>query len=224
MTQTLAVIHTTPLTVEPLKALATEMLGEVRVVNFVDDSILPQLADTGGDTGAVDDRLVQYARFAQSVGADVILSACSSVGEVVARMQAAVEIPVVRIDEAMAEEAIRRGARIGVAATVPTTLRPTVALLERKASEAGEPVEFRTRCVDEAYVRLAQGDREGHDALLAEALTELAAETDVVVLAQASMARVLERLSDAERARFLVSPRLGMQRVHAVLQEHKGAS
>ena len=224
MTHTLAVIHTTPLTVEPLKTLADEIVREVRVVNFVDDSILPQLAETGGDTSAVDDRLVQYARFAQGVGADVILSACSSVGEVVAQMQAAVDIPVVRIDEAMAEEAIRRGARIGVAATVPTTLRPTVALLERKAGEAGKPVEFRTRCVDAAYARLAQGDREGHDDLLAEALAELAAETDVVVLAQASMARVLERLSESERQRFLVSPRLGMQRVHAVLQERRGAS
>jgi aspartate/glutamate racemase len=217
--QKLAIIHTTPVTVDSFKALAAEVMPDVRVINFVDDSILPQLAEVGGDTSAVEARLVQYARYAQEVGADVILSACSSVGEVAAKMQDAVRIPVVRIDDAMAEEAVRRGTRIGVAATVPTTLTPTVALLRRKAQEAGIDASFETRCVTEAYERLLAGDREGHDTLLARALAELASSTDVVVLAQASMARVLERLPEEQRTRFLSSPRFGMQRVREALAQ-----
>jgi Asp/Glu/hydantoin racemase len=210
-------------TVEPLKALAAEFIPDVTVVNFVDDSILPQLAERGGNVALVAPRLVQYARFAQEVGAEVILSACSSVGEVVPELQAAVRIPVVRIDEAMAEEAVRRGARIGVAATLSTTLTPTMTLLTRKAREASKDVTLSPRCIDAAYERLLAGDREGHDRLLAAALSDLAEANDLVVLAQASMARVLERLPEVQRERFLSSPRLAMARVCTAFSGLRGA-
>lgn len=213
----LAIIHTTPITVEPLKALAAELLPGVAVVNFVDDSVLPQLAENGGQLRAVAPRLVQYVRFAAEVGADAVLSACSSVGELVPEMARAADVPVVRIDEAMAEEAVRRGSRIGVAATLPTTLRPTLTLLEEKARAAGREVTLEPRCVDAAYARLIAGDRAGHDALLAEVLQELADKVDVVVLAQASMARVLPEVPGALQHKFLSSPRLGMLRVRDAL-------
>src|SRR5688572_14749077 len=83
----LAIIHTTSATVETMKALAAEFLPGHEVINFVDDSILPQLGQNGGDLTEVEERLVHYARFAAQVGANAILEACSSVGEVVAKMQ-----------------------------------------------------------------------------------------------------------------------------------------
>ena len=214
----LAIIHTTPVTVDTLKALASELLPGVDVVNFVDDSILPQLIENGGDTAAVQERLTHYARFAEQVGADVILSACSSVGVLVPALREQVSIPVVRIDEAMAEQAVASGSRIGVAATLSTTLKPTMALLRRKAQEAGVEVTLEPLVVESAYQRLMAGDRDGHDTLLVEALSELAARNDVVVLAQASMARVLPRIPEDRRDRFLTSPRLGVERVKAVVE------
>lgn len=214
---TLAIIHTTPATLEPLKALAAEMLPGWDVFNLMDDSILPQLKRSGGDLFEVEDRWVHYAGIAERAGADVILGACSSVGELVTRAQAQVGVPIVRIDEAMAEEAVRRGGRIGVAATLPTTLDPTMRLLRQKAEAAGKRVELRPLLVEAAYQRLVSGDRDGHDSLMLESLLELARSTDWIVLAQASMARVVAVLPEAERPRFLSSPRFGMQRVkHAV--------
>lgn len=213
----LAIIHTTAATVEPLKALAAEIVPGVEVVNFVDDSILPQLRENGDDVSQVEDRLLHYAIFAEQVGADAILSACSSVGEVAAQMRERVRVPVVRIDDAMAEEAVTRGDIIGVAATLATTLNPTQRLIRAKASAQARAVEIKTQVVDAAYQRLMAGDPAGHDALLAEALEALAAETDVVVLAQASMARAVERLPEDLRGQFLTSPRLAMERVKAAL-------
>lgn len=213
----LAIIHTTPVTVDTLKTLANEILPDYKVVNFVDDSILPQLAENGGNISEVEDRLLHYAQFAETVGADVILSACSSVGEVVARMRERVSIPVVRIDDAMSEAAVQRGTRIGVAATLPTTLRPTLELLKQKAAAIHKEVQLESCLVDSAYQKLMAGDREGHDTALAEALTELAQNVDVVVLAQASMARVLPRLPEAIQDKFLTSPRAGVERVKAVM-------
>jgi Asp/Glu/hydantoin racemase len=213
----LAIIHTTSATVDSMKALASELLPGCELVNFVDDSILPQLGQNGGDITEVEERLVHYARFAEQVGANVILEACSSVGEVVAKMQSAVSIPIVRIDDAMAEYAVQRGEHLGVAATLPTTLQPTTRLLRAKAKAAGKQVEFTPLLIEGAYQKLMAGDRDGHDNLLVEKLGELARTVDVIVLAQASMARVLPRLSAADQVKVLVSPRLAMERVQNVL-------
>jgi aspartate/glutamate racemase len=215
----LAIIHTTPATVDSLKALAAEYLPGCVLVNFVDDSILPQLAANGVNLAEVEHRLIHYARFAEEVGADIILEACSSVGEVVADMQAAVSIPIVRIDEAMAEEAVRRGTRLGVAATLQTTLGPTARLLQAKAEAAGKQVEIIPLLIEGAYQKLMSGDREGHDNLLVEKLQDLARRADVVVLAQASMARVLPAIPEAEREKFMSSPRLAMERVKRTVAE-----
>ena len=48
-------------------------------------------------------------------GADVILSACSSIGGLVVAAQGEVAVPVVRIDGAMAEQAVEMGTVIAVA-------------------------------------------------------------------------------------------------------------
>lgn len=218
MERTLAIIHTTVATVDPLRALAAELLPGYQVVNVVDDSVLPQLARNGGDVDAVSERLIGYARFAEQGGADAILSACSSVGALAAQMRAQVTIPLVRIDEAMAEEAVRRGTRIGVAATLQTTLNPTMRLVEQKAQEHGKAVEITPLLAGGAYQKLMAGDKAGHDADLAAALAELAAQVDVIVLAQASMARVVPSLPADQQSKCLTSPRLSMERVRAVLE------
>jgi Asp/Glu/hydantoin racemase len=213
----LAIIHTTTATVEPLRALAEELLPGRRVINFVDDSILPQLAENGGDVAAVAGRVHQYMRFAAEAGADVILEACSSIGELVARGRELVPVPVVRIDEAMADAAVARGSRIGVAATLATTLEPTKRLLLERAALAGKAISLTPALAGAAYQRLMAGDREGHDAALAEVLLELAPQVDCVVLAQASMARVLPQLPETQREKFLTSPRLAMEQVRQAL-------
>ena len=215
----LAIIHTTSATVEPMKALAAEILFHCELVNFVDDSILPQLGRNDGNLAEVEERLIHYARFAEEVGSDVILEACSSVGELVTKMQSAVSVPIVRIDVVMAEQAVQRGERLGVAATLPTTLQPTTRLLRAKAEKAGKQVEVTPLLIEGAYRKLMAGDREGHDNLLVDKIQELAGTVDVVVLAQASMARVLPRLSVADQNKILISPRLAMERVKSIISD-----
>jgi len=215
----LAILHTTPVTVESLKALVAEEIGpDCEVVNLLDDSILPELARNGGNVQAIRDRYVQYAKIAESLGADAILGACSSVGELAKAAAAEVRVPVLRIDEAMAEEAVRRGGRIGVAATLATTLAPTTRLLEEKARELNADAAFVPMLASEAYKLLIAGDREGHDRVLGEALMELRKQCDTIVLAQASMARVVASLPEEARGAFLTSPVLGVRRVAALLR------
>lgn len=219
MTTKLAIIHTTPVTVDSLKALAGELLPGVPVMNWVDDSILPQLAVNGGNIDEIEDRFRQYALIAEQAGASCILSACSSIGELVARVQPHLQIPIIRIDDAMAEYAVSSAQAIGVAATLETTLQPTQRLISGKAGLAGKEVAIEAVVAKSAYQKLLAGDKDGHDEELAAVLRNLAAKTDVVVLAQASMARVISQFTPEEQTKFLSSPRLGMLRVKQVIEQ-----
>ena len=214
---TLAIIHTTPATVANLKKLALETIPDLTVINFMDDSILPQLANNQGNLADVEERLIAYARFAEQVGADIILEACSSVGEITKKMRMVVKVPVVRIDEAMAESVVKLEKKIGVAATLATTLKPTMKLLEEKAGLLGKQVHLTPCLIEGAYQRILNGDQTGHDKLLMDAFSNLLSDVDVIVLAQASMAGVAEKMPEENRARFFSSPLLAINQVNTLL-------
>ncbi|MFP5112888.1 aspartate/glutamate racemase family protein [Bacillaceae bacterium C204] len=220
MKKKLAIIHTTPVTIEPLKELAAKMIGDCEIINLVDDSILPQLSKNGGNIQEIAHRWESYAKVAEQLGADCILNACSSIGELVSSIQPKVSTPIVRIDEAMAEFAIDSAAKIGVAATLETTLEPTLALLKQKALEKNKQVEFEPILVASAYQKLIANDKDGHDLDLSIALRALAKKVDLVVLAQASMARVVSTFDKEEQSHFVTSPELGMDAVKRTLQKY----
>ena len=106
----------------PLKAVFTEILPDCRLINIIDDSLIADVVKSQHVTPAVTRRLLRYYETAEEMGADVILNTCSSVGEIVELGRRVVDIPIVRIDEPMAIAAVTQYARIGVIATLPSTL------------------------------------------------------------------------------------------------------
>jgi Asp/Glu/hydantoin racemase len=214
---TVAVIHTSPATVEVFSKLIAARLPQVRVFNLLDDSVLPQLRDNGADIAAVLPRWRDYARIAREQGADIILNACSSIGELCAPVERELGIPVVRVDSAMAREAVAQAKRVAVVATLASTLGPTTRLLAETARAQSREVQVLPMLVDGAYAALMAGDREKHDELVAATLARAATAAERVVLAQASMARVLPRLAPEQQARCLVSPELAVESVAAAL-------
>lgn len=83
-------------------------------------------------------RLIGMYMKAAEEGVDAMLNLCSSVGEVADSAQDVAKyigVPIVRVDEEMCREAVRKGQRIGVMATLPTTLEPTKGTILRMARE-----------------------------------------------------------------------------------------
>ncbi|MFC4454204.1 aspartate/glutamate racemase family protein [Deinococcus sonorensis] len=214
---TLALLHTTPVTVATMSALAGQLAPDVRVVNLLDDSLLPDVMRAGHLTPEVTARLKTYAESAVRAGADAVLCCCSSVGEAVEALGPELPVPFLRIDGPMAAEAVQRGERIGVIATVASTLEPTARLVERAAEQAGRPVQVERVLVEGAYTALIGGQPEQHDRLVTAALNDLAGRVDVVLLAQASMARLVPSLQPGG-APVLSSPQSGLSRALEVLQ------
>lgn len=202
---------------DQVAAVAPELLGEVRLTSVIDDAIIFDINRAGGLDAATTRRMLRYYRNAADAGAAVILNTCSSVGELVALGRSIVEVPIVRIDEPMAELAVAGYGRIGVVATLPSTLGPTERLIRAKAEAAGKPVQVRAVVAAGAYRALAERDGAGHDRLVLEAVTALGGEVEVVVLAQASMARIREALEQAAGVPVLTSLRSGLEAVRAAL-------
>ena len=118
----------------------------------------------------------------------------------------------------MAEKAVAMGQRIGVIATVQTTLEPTSDLIQRCADEKAKDIKLTMRLCEGAFEALMNGDAEKHDAMVNAALRELMTEVDVITLAQASMARVVDALPDAEkRMPILASPPLAIDYLATIL-------
>lgn len=212
----LVIIHTTLATISGLGALAEKLLPDVRVVNILDDSILKDMIE-GTRVDAVETRWITYARMGQLMGADAVLSACSTVGEFAEKADKELEIPVCRIDDAMAREAVKRGGRIAVFATLPSTLGPTADLIRRKAQEEGAECQLDSNLVEGAYEQLMCGNKEEHDLRIRTSVSEKLKEADVIVLAQASMASALGGMNQDELAKVLTSPESGMAMMKNIL-------
>lgn len=207
----LGLIHTSATLVPAFADLCAELLPGVETFNIADDSLIKEVIAKGRLTPSVSHRVAGHVFAAQEAGADQVLVTCSSIGEAVERAASLVEVSVLRVDQPMADEAVRIGGKIGVAATLPTTLEPTTDLIRRRADVADASPAIVSRLCDGAFECLMSGDAAKHDEMVAEALLDLAAQCDVVVLAQASMARVVDGLgAAAPKTPILSSPRLAV--------------
>jgi Asp/Glu/hydantoin racemase len=216
MTKTVVVVHTGPVTIQPLKDVLKDLLPDARVVNIMDDSLLNDVMRAGHLTEAVKDRIFSYMRNAESMGADIILNACSSVGEAVDMVKDQINIPIVKIDESMANQASELGDKIGVVATVRTTLEPTVRLVKKKAAEKNKEITVVEKIAEGAFQALLDGNSERHDQILKDTIAALMDQVDVIVLAQVSMARLILSLGET-KIPILSSPVSGVKALKKVL-------
>ncbi|MBM3785243.1 MAG: Asp/Glu/hydantoin racemase [Acidobacteria bacterium] len=216
MTPTLAFIHTSPVLIPAFTQLAAELLDGVKCFHMVDESLIKNTIAEGHLTSNTARRVLSLIESARQAGASAVLVTCSSIGEAVAASRPFIDVPVLRIDEAMAEAAIGLGTRIGVAATLRTTLEPTLALLQATGHRLNRPVQTIPCLCEGAFEAVLAGDTARHDAMVVEALTRLVKEVDAVVLAQASMARVLGSV-DAGGTPILASPRLAVESARRLL-------
>ena len=208
-------VHTAMALVEPLNKLFKEYLPEVKLNHIADDSLIQEVIANNAVTPAVKRRLLAYYNAAADAGADVVFNCCSSVGGVAEMGDEVAPVKVFRIDGPMAEKAVREGKKIGVIATLPTTLEPTVQLLMDKAEEAHVEIE-----VVEGLAKGAFGaDKATHDALIEEEAKTLADKVDVIVLAQGSMAAMEQKLAEMTGKIVLSSPLLGVEGLKAYLKE-----
>lgn len=210
MQKTVAIVHTTPATIESFRQILSRLAPDLTVRNYVDDSLLPQINREGRIGEDVAYRFFSLVQGAALASPDAMLCACSSVGELVEKADGMLRVPFLRIDAPMARQVAQRGGRAVVCATLPSTLGPTRRLIEREATAQGAGLVLTDLLIDGAGALLTAGDLQGYDALLQENFLRLADDADMFVLAQASMARAVTGLPQALQSKFITSPESGL--------------
>ena len=218
MSRKAGMVHSVASLVPVFNGLASEIMPEVEVIHLVDEGLLKDVIATGEYGPSMGRRLGLLASFAEESGADAVMLTCSTLGVLVDEAGEMIGAPLLKVDEAMADEAVTVGSDIGVIATLYTTLKPTSGLVEERAARARKAVNVETVLCEGAFAALGRGDTSTHDRMVLENLRSLMERLDVVVLAQASMARVADQIPVEERrVPILSSPRLGVQRFKEVL-------
>lgn len=200
---------TTPELIADVEREVRAQIGtEAELYSLQDASILADVREAGYVTTAPAARLIGMYMKAAEEGCDAVLNLCSSVGEVADSAQDVAKyigMPIVRVDEEMCREAVRKGARIGVMATLATTLEPTKNTVKRMARENNKKIEIVDCLVDGAFGL----DQEQFKARMSECAATIADKVDVIILAQGSMAYCEQYLADKFNKVVLSSPRFG---------------
>lgn len=222
MAKRMAVLHTSFvfINVEPVfKNLFNELLPDVEIIDFVDSDVLAAVNRDGGIKQSHIRRMVHLAQAAEDAGVDLIFSACSSLGPSMDVARKMVDTPIIKIDDAMTQKAVTLGSTIGVMATVPTTLPPTIGLLNEQSVIQGKKIETRQYLVEGAWGVLMSGDRPRYEQMVADGAKVLAPQVDLIVLAQASMSRLAPMLATEVEKEVLSSPRLAVEYVKSLLEK-----
>lgn len=209
----------TPELTELVEGEVKKQLGSsVEMFSLEDASILAEARDAGYVTANAAARLVTMFMKAVQEGCDAILNICSSVGETADSVQDLADyigVPIVRIDEEMCREAVRKGTRIGVMATLETTLGPTKNTIRRMSRACGRPVEIVDCLVENAFGL----DQDAFRARMTESAEKIADQVDVIVFAQGSMAYCEQYIADKVHKTVLSSPRFGAAALRRALED-----
>lgn len=200
---------TTPELIELVEKEVRQVLPQdTEIISDQDPSIIAEVVKHNYVTPAPAARLVGMYMKAVSAGADAILNICSSVGEVADAAQDIgnyTGIPIVRIDEEMCREAVKQGKRIGVMATLSSTLVPTKNTILRVAREMNQQVELVDVLVEGGFGL----DQEQFKQLMTKYASEICDKVDVILFAQGSMAYCEEYIQQKCGKPVLSSPRFG---------------
>lgn len=166
---------------------------EAEICNVVDDSLPVDLAADGGMSAAMIDRFLALSYYVRSTAQGDrrpagILFTCSAFGPAIERVQQALDIPVLRPNEAAFDEALDAGERIGLVLTFAAALPPLLQELHAMARKKGVIVDVVSAVAEGALVALQSGDVDGHDRIVAEAVAAMPP-VDALVLCQFSLAR-----------------------------------
>jgi Asp/Glu/hydantoin racemase len=195
----IALIHALAHSLAPIESSFAKLWPEAKLMNLLDDSLSADLARDGKLTEAMTERFQSLGRYVSATGANAILFTCSAFGpciEAVARKHA--PMPVLKPNEAMIEQAVARGKKIGLLSTFP----PTLASMP---CEFPGSVEIVPKLAEGALAALDRGDRATHDRLVTEASKDLRG-CEVIALAQFSMAPAASMVAEATGRPVLTTP------------------
>jgi hypothetical protein len=215
-TPRIALIHALRASIAPSEEAFARGWREARTFNLLDDSLSRDLANAGELDDALRLRFVELGRYAVRSGADAVLFTCSAFGDAIDRVRDDLDVPVLKPNEAMIEEAVRVSSPIALLATFAPTLASMAPEFEAEAARQGRSVDLSTFHVASALDALERGEPERHDGLVVEAASRVVG-PHAIALAQFSMARSADAVAAATGRRVLTTPDAAVAKLRRAL-------
>jgi aspartate/glutamate racemase len=209
----IALIHALAHSVAPINAEMARAWPGATVMNLLDDSLSADLARQGRGLDAdMHRRFEALAAYAESTGAQAMLFTCSAFGPCIEAVAARrPQIPVLKPNEAMVDDAAALGVPVGLVASFAPTLASMPA-------EFPDRVDLRCALADGALDALNRGDGVTHDDLTVQAALRLQAQgCGAIALAQFSLARAADAVARATGLPVLTTPGSAVRRLQARL-------
>ena len=201
----IVLIHATPVSMDPIQAAFSEEWPEAETVNLLDDALGKDLDSGMFEPELIEKRIGMLGEYGVMIGATGILFSCSAFGRAIDAAKKAIQIPVLKPNEAMFEEAISIGGKIGMIAT----FKPSIPSMEKEfyslAKDLSKTVRLDSVFVDRAMAELSRGEVGTHNRLIREASLEFA-DHDAVMLAQFSASQAAKEVEDQLCCAVLTSP------------------
>lgn len=224
----IALIHATPLAIEPVNASFKRLWPEASLQNILDDSLSRDHAAAGHLTAEMVERFIDLAQYAKRAGCQGILFTCSAFGEAIEAAAAAVAMPTLKPNEAMFEDALRAALKanqndtevlnIGLVATFSASIVSMSQEFNALAASLERQVQLHSLFVPNAMDALAQGHAEEHHRLIAEGVQTMPS-CDVIMLAQFSMAAAQTLAQTKTNTTILTSPECAVLALQKRMQD-----
>ncbi|YCA41601.1 aspartate/glutamate racemase family protein [Bacillus sp. JZ8] len=208
----IGLVHATMNSVQPILEAFEVYEPRVRLINFMDESLIVELNETGIVTKDMKRRLLNLVEKAVQSDVDGVLLTCSSFTPAVEEISHLFDVPVLSADLSMLESAIEIGHRVGVIATVEAAGPTTTKLLEKISCEKRKEISVKTEVIPQAFQALQNRNPIKHDELIYEKVKELSGDCDVILFAQFSMARALKSI-DGVTTPILTSPQISVKAI-----------
>jgi hypothetical protein len=214
-----AVIHATAASMPPVTDAFADSCGGATVWHLLDDRLVIEAERAGGLTAELRSRMTALIAYAVDGGADAVQLACSIYGPVAE--SGAQSVPVLTSDGAMFEEVVRlRPSVVTVLASLDASASDTAARLGDVLGKNDLVTRIDAVVVPGAKEAAALGDTEELGRLLATAAAD-APSSDVVVLAQYSLAPGAIPAEEAIDVPILSAPRLAAEAIARSLEHQR---
>jgi hypothetical protein len=212
----IALVHATPVAVDPIAQSFREIWPEADPVGILDDGLALDRAAAGALTEDLARRIVALGQYGLSTGAKAILYTCSAFGPAIEEAARLLPVPVLKPNEAMFEEALSHGGNIGMIAT----FGPAVAMMEQEFAEEAARMKPGARLTSwlapGAIEALRAGDAETHNRRVAEGVAALGPR-DAILLAHYSTSRAREACRALTARPVLSSPDAAVRKLRRLL-------
>lgn len=201
----IALIHATPVAIDPVADAFARLWPEAEIVNLLDDSLSADRARLDTIDEALSGRIEALAAYAMRTGCAGILFTCSAFGEPIERVARALDIPVLKPNEAMFDAALESGGTVAMLYTFAPAREGMEREFGEQARHAGADTRLESIGVKGAIEALRRGDGATHDRLVADAAQHLD-RFSAVMLAHFSTARAADAVRQVTSVPVLTSP------------------